>query len=172
MQWQLNQGHALVIERARSASPAARPKPRQFKLVGLVACWGAVWLLSLLVYGTKAWVKYSQAERLTLSHEHEALRGSGLIERLRIQPTTPPRTRDCAMSREPRFGYLDAACVEDNSCEHFPELDAALAACVLDATCGGVSLVPWENRYELRQSSFSNLHETFDGQVSYQKKCM
>ena len=82
----------------------------------------------------------------------------------------PPRARALRFARsscwfESRgFGYLDS-----RGGAKFSTMDDAKTACSADASCVGVTYVPWESAYVLKTSLV--LVETFDGQKTFVKRC-
>jgi len=82
-----------------------------------------------------------------------------------------PKTGKCYFRPEekPQLGLLSGDCVFKQSCNFRQTLKEAKDACLANDRCLGITFVPWEDRYELRDGSI--FRETFDGQLSYVKGC-
>ena len=167
MRWlQKNQAHLLVVERARLENNAKRTRlPGKTIIFScLLASWGILWLLSAVAYSSHDLMKKTTTEE---HHDHKSLRYSSPI----LKDLKRPRSGECFFnpSERPRQGYIVGKCIEKQSCTWRESLSEAQDACLLSSECGGVTFVPWEERFELRDSNV--VKESFDGQLAFLKRC-
>lgn len=169
MRWlQKNQAHLIVVERARLENNSKRTRlpSKTVLLTGLLVTWGVLWLISLSLFTIRRIFKHSGVKEGE-KHDHKALRDSSPL----FKGLKRPRYGQCFFNPDerPAFGYLFGECVLKQSCTSRESLDEARDACLLMPSCLGVTYIPWEERYELRDSNV--IKETFDGQTSYVKRC-
>lgn len=166
MKWMQNQGRMKVVERAMNENKRARSRlPRKTTVLAvLVMFWGLMWLGSMLTYFVRSRFASSDVK----SHDHSALRKTSPLLKELKRPLLHGR---CFFHPQdpPEFGYIGAPCVASRSCIFRETLVEAQEACLLSSTCRGVTFIPWEERYELREEP--DVHETFDQQRSYVKNC-
>ena len=127
--------------------------------------WGALWLLSSGLYFLRK--RASRRHDVDDEHDHRNLRKSSPL----LKQLKRPLYGNCFFNptEKPKYGYLVSDCVLKQACSFRETLDEAKDACSNNPKCKGVTYVPWEERYELREST--NWRESFDGQLSYVKLC-
>jgi len=168
MRWlQKNQAHLIVVERARLENNSKRTRlpSKTVVLSCLLATWGALWLVSVLLYSTRK--AFSRTVPVDEVHDHDDLRETSPL----LKSLKRPRYGTCYFQAEerPSFGYLKGDCALKQSCAFRETLLEARDACLLNSNCAGITHVPWEDRYELRDSF--TFKQSFDGQLSYIKRC-
>jgi hypothetical protein len=168
MRWlQKNQGHLIVVERARLENQSKRFRlPRKTVIFTFIlAAWGCIWLVSVVIYSFHSWRLVGRQHEE--DHDHKTLmQNSPVLRSLRR-----PLHGSCFFraTEKPKYGFISSECTRKRTCPFRQTLTEAKDACLLSETCFGVTFVPWEERYELRD--FGTIKESYDGQVSYLKRC-
>jgi hypothetical protein len=172
MRWlQKNQAHLIVVERARLENNAKRFRwPDKTVILGaILVTWFAFWVFSIVLMSAKSLFQRDTAMSIDgdLGHDHEDIKQKSPI----LRGLKRHRVGACYFraQEQPEYGFLSSPCSLSNTCAFRDTIQEARDACLTHDQCTGVTFVPWEERYELRDGN--DIVESFDGQISSLKLC-